>query len=100
MPDLRKPYFNSKIIRFEKCHNAGNCERGDPLRFFNIHSVAKFQKIEGGLFGVFNKKFSIKKMRNINGSLIVPKNLTKGTFWDFLTFVLSQDIKQREGWTL
>ena len=60
MPDLRKLNFNTKIIPFEKCHNAGNCERGDPLGFCDIHSVAKFQKNEGGLFGVFNKKFSKK----------------------------------------
>ena len=82
MPDLRKPNLNTKIIPFEKCHNAGNCERGDPLRFFNIHSVAKFQKIEGGLFGVFIKKISKKKqkMRNFNGSHIVPKILKKGPF--------------------
>ena len=26
-------------------------KREDPLRFFNIHSVAKLQKIEGGPFG-------------------------------------------------
>ena len=83
---LRKPKFNTKIIPFEKSHNAGNCEKGVPLRFFNIHSVAKCQKIEGGLFGVF-EKFS-RKMRNFNGSLIVPKNLKKGTLWDFLPFVL------------
>ena len=63
MPDLRKPNFNTKIIPFEICHNAGNRERGDPLRFFNIHSVAKFQEIEGGLFGVFNKKFSKKNKK-------------------------------------
>ena len=37
-------------------------ERGDPLRFFNTHSVAKFRKIEGGLFGVF-KKISKKKQK-------------------------------------
>ena len=61
MPGLRKPNFNTKNIPFEKRHNAGNCERGDPLRFFNIHSVAKFQNIEGGLFGDFNKKFSKNK---------------------------------------
>ena len=36
-------------------------------------------------------------MRSFNGSLIVPKNLKKGTLWGFLTFVLLQDIKQREG---
>ena len=27
----------------------------------------------------------------------MPKNLKKGTLWDFLTFVLLQGIKQREG---
>ena len=48
-----------------------------PLRFFNNHSVAKYQTNEVGLFGVF-KKFSRKqKMRNFNGSLIVTKNLKK-----------------------
>ena len=59
MLGLRKPNFKTKIIPFDKCHNAGNCERGDTLRFFNIHSVTKFQKIEGGLFGDF-EKFSKK----------------------------------------
>ena len=34
-------------------------ERGSPLGFFNIHSVAKHQKIEGGPFG--EKFFSKKK---------------------------------------
>ena len=32
-------------------------KRGNPLGFFNIHSVAKHQKIEGGPFG----KFFLKK---------------------------------------
>ena len=33
-------------------------ERGDTLGFFNIHSVGKYQKIEGGPFGenFFRKK--------------------------------------------
>ena len=66
MPDLRKPNFNTKMTPFEKSHNAGNCERGDPLGFFNIHSV-------------FNKKILL---RNFNGSLKVPKNL-KGPFGIF-----------------
>ena len=93
MPDLRKPNFNTKIILFEKCHNVGNCERGDPLRFLNIHSVAKFQKIEGGLFGVFNEKFSKKKTKNEKSHS--AEKSEKGTLWNFLTFVLLQDIKQR-----
>ena len=45
---------------FEKSHNAKKL-KGDPLGFFNIHSVAKQQKkIEGGPFGenIFRKKVS------------------------------------------
>ena len=37
-------------------------EREDPLGFFNIHSVAKLQKIEGGLFG---RKKILKKSRTV-----------------------------------
>ena len=67
-----------------------------PLRFFDIHYVVKFQKIEGGPFGVF-KKFS-KKLEIL--TISVPKNLKKGTLWDFLTFFLMQNIKQIEGRTI
>ena len=80
MLGLRKPNFNTKIIPFEKSHNAGNCERGDPLRFFNIHSVAKCQKLKGDSLESLIKNF--RKMRNFNGRLIVPKNL-KGPFGIF-----------------
>ena len=46
-------------------------ERGDPLGFFNIHSVAKHQKNAGGPFGeiFFSKK-----------SLAVPKKMKGGVF--------------------
>ena len=49
-------------------------ERGDPLRFFNIHSVAKHQKNAGGtLWGKnFEKKNSEKKC------LAVPKKIERG----------------------
>ena len=45
-------------------------EREDPLGFFNIHSVAKLQKIEGGLS--WGKSFIFEKSRT------VPK---KWTLW-------------------
>ena len=61
------------------------------MKFFKIHSVAKFQKI-----GDF-EKFRKQKLRNFNGSLIAPKDLKKGTLWDFSTFVLLQDIKDKGG---
>ena len=48
-------------------------ERGDPLGFFNIHSVAKHQKkMQGGPFG---EKFFSKK------SLAVPKKNKGGSLW-------------------
>ena len=50
-------------------------ERGDPLRFFNIHSVAKHQKIAGGtLWGkFFSKKKSRSAEKNERGeSLVSP----------------------------
>ena len=28
---------------FEQCHSAEKCKRGDPLRFFDIHCVAKYR---------------------------------------------------------
>ena len=48
-------------------------ERGDPLGFFNIHSVAKHQKNAGGPSGeifLFRKK-----------SLEVPKKMKGGSLW-------------------
>ena len=54
--------------------------KGGLLRFFNIDSVAKFQKNEVGPFGVFKK--ILKKMRKFN-SLIVMKNLKKKPFGNF-----------------
>ena len=94
MPDLRKPNFNTKIIPFEKCHNAGNCESGDPLRFFNIHSVAKFQKLKGDSLES-NKKFSEKKTKNENFEQShSAKNSEKRDPLGFSIFVLLQNIKK------
>ena len=47
----------------KKSHNAEKTERGDPLGFFNIRSVGKLQKIEGGTFWgtFFRKKFTEPK---------------------------------------
>ena len=63
-------------------------ERGDPLRFFNIHSVAKHEKIEenkifyfrkkisqcrknrkGGPFGIFQHPFCRKTSKKCRGTL-------------------------------
>ena len=46
-------------------------KRGDHLGYFNIHSVAKHQKIEGGPFG--EKNFFEKKVT-------MPKKLKGGPF--------------------
>ena len=47
-------------------------ERGDPLGFFNIHSVAKHQKNAGGPFEenyFFEKKVSQRRKKMKGGSL-------------------------------
>ena len=35
----------------KESHNAEETERGDPLGFFNFHSVGKYRKVEGGPSG-------------------------------------------------
>ena len=66
-----------------------------------LQLVAKNEKkIEGGaLWGL--EKISQKnlKMRFLN-SVTVPKNVKGGTFWDFLTSFVLQNIETHEGETL
>ena len=51
------PFGEKKM--FEKSLNAEKkTERAYPLGFFNINSVAKLQKLEGGPLGFFRKKIS------------------------------------------
>ena len=56
----------------KKFHNAEKL-KGDHLGFFNIHAVAKHQKIEGGY--PLEKNFFRKK------SLAVPKKIERGIIW-------------------
>ena len=65
-------YQNSKKFKieiFEQCHNAEKCNRGDPLRFFDIHCVAKNKRNEGGPFGGIQKalKKSHSAQKNPSG---------------------------------
>ena len=55
------------------------------MRFFNIHSVAKHEKIEENFFFIFGKSHSAEK------------KLEGGTLWDFSTSILSQNIKKMQG---
>ena len=64
-------------------------ERGDPLWFFNIHSVAKHEKIEENKNFHFREKISQCR-----------KKLKGGTLWDFSTSILSQNIKKNAVGTL
>ena len=58
------------------------------MGFFNIHSVAKHQKIEVGKNFYFRKKIS------------QCRKTERGTIWDFPTSILSQNSKKIEGGTL
>ena len=69
----------------KKCLTMPKNRKGDPLGFFNIHSVAKHQKIEGEKIFYFRKKISI------------PKKTERGSLWDFSTSILSQNSKKMKG---
>ena len=56
------------------------------MRFFNIHSVAKHEKIEENFFYYFREKISQCR-----------KKLKGGTLRDFPTSILSQNIKKCRG---
>ena len=64
---LKGPFGEKQILE-KSLTMPKKTERGDPLGFFNIHSVAKHQKIEGG------KKFP-KKSRS------AEKKLKGGALW-------------------
>ena len=93
MLGLRKPNFKTKIIRFEKSHNAENCKRGHFEIFLTSILLQNFKKLKRDLKNFAKKK---QKMRIFN-SLIVPKNLKEVTLWDFLTFVMLQNTKKMKG---
>ena len=50
----------TKNENFQQSHSAEKSERRDPLGFFNIRSVAKYQKMKGGIFGDMKKKLRKK----------------------------------------
>ena len=58
------------------------------MRFFNIHSVAKHEKIEE------NKNFNFREKISQ-----CRKKLKGGTLWYFSTSILSQNIKKNAGGT-
>ena len=55
---------NTLVKKNRKVSRCRKTERWDPLGFFNIHSVAKHQKIEGGHFGEknFEKSHNAEKV--------------------------------------
>ena len=66
-------YFYGQFFLKKSLTMPKKTEREDPLEFFNIHSIAKLQKIEEG--GPFVGKFIFEKNRT------VPKKSKGGTFW-------------------
>ena len=94
---LRKRNIKTKVIPFEKSHNAENSKMG-PFEIFNIHFVAKFQKKLKG-----DPMESLKNFRNKTWEILTVsqrRKTEKRDPLDFSTFVLLQKIKQIEGRTL
>ena len=64
----------TKNENFEQSHCAEKSER-DPLGFFNIRSVAKYQKMKEDPLGTLKKFRKKVSQSRKGGSLIVPKKL-------------------------
>ena len=72
--------------------NFGLCETPAGCKKFE-------KKLKGGPFGDMKKFPKIFLMRFLN-SVTVPKNVKGGTFWDFWTSIVLQNIETNEGGTL
>ena len=61
----------------KESRNAEKTVREDPLGFFNIHSVANLQKIEGGPLGgkKFSKKVAQCRTKIERNPLVSPGNV-------------------------
>ena len=84
--DIKK--FRKKFLNFQKTINENfnslivpENVKGGPLGFFNIHSVAKHQKIEGGPFEDFKKIRKKSQSRKRGGESVIPPKNWKGPFW-------------------
>ena len=62
---------------------------GEPLAFINIHSVAKYQKNEGGPFGA-NKKLSKKSEKHHISQRGTLSMFSR--FWTTIFFGLGSDV--------
>ena len=95
---MQNIFFGKKLEIFENIfvqkmsHSAEKCKRGNPSGLVNIHSVAKYQKTQGGPFGDI-EKFS-KKSRT------VPKKIQKGDPLVSAGFVGFPEKVKNERWTL
>ena len=72
---FRKITYSKKWTeRRAKISQCRKTERGDPLRFFNIQSVAKHQKKCGGPFGgkFFRKSLAVPKKNERGDPLVSP----------------------------
>ena len=78
---------------FLKSHNAEKIERRDPLGFFNIRSVGKLQKIEGGTLWEFffrkkvsqSRKYSLVPLSFLDDVKILLRKLLKYFFLNLLS---------------
>ena len=99
---MRKPFSEFFRIFFEvsdKSHSAKKFKRGTLWDFLNIHSVAKYQKIDGGSFGATkkirekNEKFEQSHSAEKRGeSLIVSRKVERGPFCFGMAFYLILEV--------
>ena len=91
--------FGEKFFLENKVSQCRKTERRDTLGFFNIHSVAKHQKIEGGKFLFSEKNLAVPEnieredplgFFNIHSVAKQQKNCREGPFGEKISEKVSQ----------
>ena len=81
-------FFGKKWTKWRaKVSQCRKTERGDPLRFFNIHSVGKHEKLKKTKIFILGKK-----------SHSAEKKLKGGTLWDFPTSIWYAGKQEKPFW--
>ena len=75
----------------------GNNVKTSDVALYSGYYVQTSESIEKNIGGYVLRKPNVRWKTTFLNSLMVPKNLKGGTFWDFQTSIMFQNIKKMKG---
>ena len=73
-----KNFAKTKNENFQQSHSAKKSERREPLGFFNIRSVAKYQKKEGRMKIIMKRRHEKNCEKSHQAKITCTKNFGQG----------------------